>query len=148
MRQDEHQEIRDIEKQELESLFDSQIDKLNRKLMLNILFVSQLPESSSEFVPISSITGIHRFDEIDDQSEGESEDEKQSEIKEKDISPRQQSMNERDKMFAKFNRSGFTTKKPTQMESLNMSKSTVKRKKRQLREKGLLKESQGQEGQR
>ena len=83
---------------------------------------------SSEFVSISSIPGIHRFDEIDDQSEGESEDEKQSEIKEKDISPRQQSTNERDKMFAEFSRLGFSTKKLAQMESLNMSKSTVKRK--------------------
>ena len=57
--------------------------------MLNFAFVSQLSESTSEFVPISSIPGIHRFDKIDDQFEGESEDEKQSEIKEKDISPRQ-----------------------------------------------------------
>ena len=69
-RQDEHQQIGDMEEQELESLSDSQVDKLHRKLMLSIAFVSQLPESTSEFVPISSIPGIHRFDEIDDQSEG------------------------------------------------------------------------------
>ena len=75
-RQEEHREIRDIEGKELESLSGSRIDKLNRKLMLSIAFVFQLPESTSEFVPISSIPGIHRFDEIDDQSEGESEDEK------------------------------------------------------------------------
>ena len=89
-RQDEHQEIGNIEEKELESLSDSQIDKLNRRLMLSIAFVSQLPESTSEFVPISSIPGIHLFDEVDDQFERESEDEKQSEIKEKDISSRQQ----------------------------------------------------------
>ena len=35
-------------------------------------------------------------------------------------------MNERDKMFAEFNRLGVSTKKLTQMESLNMSKSTFK----------------------
>ena len=97
--------------------------------MLNILFVSQLPKSTSKFVLISSIPGIHRFDEIDDQFERESEEEKQSEIKEKDIYPRQQCMKERDKMFGEFNRWGFSTKKLTQMECLNMFKSTVKQKK-------------------
>ena len=61
-RQDEYQVIGDIEEQELESLSDSQIDKLNGKLMINIVFISQLPDSTSKFVPISSIPGIHRFD--------------------------------------------------------------------------------------
>ena len=52
-------------------------------------------------------------------------------------------MSERDKMFAKFNRLKFSTKKLTQMESLNMSKSTVKWKRRQIREKGFIKRKPG-----
>ena len=66
-RQDEHQEIGDIEEQKLESLSDSQIDKSNRKNDKHF-FISQLPESTSEFVPISSIPWIHRFDVIDELS--------------------------------------------------------------------------------
>ena len=77
--------------------------------------------------------------------EGKGEDEKQSEIKEKDIFLRQQSMNEKDKMFAEFNRLGFSTKKLTRMKSLNISKSTVKRKKRQLKEKEFI-ESKSESG--
>ena len=52
-------------------------------------------------------------------------------------------MNERDKMFAKFNRFGFSTNKLTQMVSLNMSKSTVKRKRKQLIEKGFIERKPG-----
>ena len=61
----------------------------------------------------------------------------------RNISPRQQSTNERDKMFAEFNILGFSTKKLTQIESLNMSKSTVKRKRRQLRKKGFIERKPG-----
>ena len=51
-------------------------------------------------------------------------------------------MNERDKMFAEFNKLEFSTKKLTQMESLNMSISTVKKRK-QLREKGYIERKPG-----
>ena len=47
-------------------------------------------------------------------------------------------MNEKEKMFAEFSRLGFSAQKLTQMESLNMPKSIVKRKRRQLREKGFI----------
>ena len=52
-------------------------------------------------------------------------------------------MNERDKMFAELNRLGFSTKKLIQMKSLNVSKSTVKRKRRQLREKRFIERKLG-----
>ena len=82
-RQDEHQVIGDIEEKELENLSDPQIDKLNRKLMLSIVFCISNARGTSEFVPISSIPGIHRFHEIEDQSEGESEDEGNQKLKRK-----------------------------------------------------------------